>query len=110
MSNHDFTVERVVTGPHEHGYQAVESGTGAVIPLPFGGGALSTGKYPEIQRHLEAQDLKPVLVYTPRRGDALDWDAQKSCYVWTFRTGGCSIVVRDPPRVTGAVEVAFHGS
>ena len=110
MSNHDFTVERVGTGPHAHGYQAVESGTGAVIPLPFGGGALSTGKYPEIQRHLEAQDLKPVLVYTPRRGDTLDWDAQKSCYVWTFRTGGCSIVVRDPPRVTGAVEVAFHGS
>jgi hypothetical protein len=108
MSKHEFTVERVAVGPHEHGYQAVESGTGVVIPLPAGGGVNSTGIYPELQQHLEAQGLKPILAYSPRRGDTRVWDDEKSCNVWTFRTGGCEIVVRDPPRVSG--EVSFDAS
>jgi hypothetical protein len=80
-----------------------------LIPLPVGGGITSTGAYPEIERHLEEQGVKTVLIYTQRRGDALRWDSDSGFYIWTFRTGGSTIIVRDPPRVSGEAEVTFHG-
>jgi hypothetical protein len=110
MTIHQFTIERDPAGPHEHGYRAVEAGTGTLIPLPVGGGLTSTGAYPEVQQHLEKQGVRALLTYTERRGDTLRWDPDEGYYVWTFKTGGNAIVVRDPPRVCGEAEVAFHGS
>ncbi len=110
MTTHQFTVERDPIGPHRHGYRAVEDGTGTLIALPVGGGISSTGAYPEIERHLENQGLETAHVYTPRLGDTHSFDPEAGFYIWTFKTGGCSITVRDPPRVGAEAVVTFAGN
>ena len=92
----EFHVREKVDGSNIT-WEAVEKGTGAIIPLPQGGheagGENFVGRYPEIEQYLQTKGVTAHLAYSERLEDVHHDRGDGS--MWTYKRGGYTIVVKD---------------